>query len=152
MALSSVPVTSATPSANSNGFTSLSGLEETSDELGEDEATVVSTSISAAHKYDFHMVYSPAYRVPLLLLRGQRLDGTLLTEEEMAADLPAQTAEVMNDGRKWLFLTRQVRNLTDILRLYSPSMTCFSNGGIAHKSKSLVMTFLSVLLSTASEP
>ena len=109
VALPNIPITSSTPSGIIGGATSLSELEEPLDDLGEDEATVVSTSITVAHKYDFHMVYSPAYRVPFLLLRGQRLDGTLLTEEEMAADLPAQTAELVSDGRKWLFLTRQVK-------------------------------------------
>ncbi|GAQ81542.1 hypothetical protein KFL_000830240 [Klebsormidium nitens] len=107
VALSNIPAMSATPSEIAAESSMLTGLEEPLDELDEDTATLVFPSTAAAHTYDFHMVYSPAYRVPFLLLRGQRLDGTLLTEEEMAADLPAQTAELVNDGRKWLFLTRQ---------------------------------------------
>jgi hypothetical protein len=83
-------------------------FEEAPPELSEDEATVLLDKDIRVHKYDFHIVYSPAYRVPFLLLRGQHLNGALLSEEETAADLPSQSAAAASDGRKWTFLTQQV--------------------------------------------
>eukprot|EP00696_Hemimastix_kukwesjijk_P001380 gnl/Hemi2/11751_TR4031_c0_g1_i2.p1 gnl/Hemi2/11751_TR4031_c0_g1~~gnl/Hemi2/11751_TR4031_c0_g1_i2.p1 ORF type:complete len:171 (-),score=43.87 gnl/Hemi2/11751_TR4031_c0_g1_i2:25-483(-) len=41
------------------------------------------------HVYEFHIVYSPTFNVPLLLFRGSTFDGTPLTYEESWNDIPA---------------------------------------------------------------
>ncbi|KAI3950841.1 hypothetical protein MKX01_021962 [Papaver californicum] len=58
------------------------------------------------HYYDFHIVYSNSYRVPVLYFRGYRSDGQILTLDEVERDLPANSLKVLRES-KWTFITQE---------------------------------------------
>ncbi|KAI3900913.1 hypothetical protein MKW98_026480 [Papaver atlanticum] len=58
------------------------------------------------HYYDFHIVYSNSYRVPVLYSRGYRSDGQILTLDEIERDLPANSLKVLRES-KWTFITQE---------------------------------------------
>ncbi|XP_026423877.1 ubiquitin-like-conjugating enzyme ATG10 isoform X1 [Papaver somniferum] len=58
------------------------------------------------HHYDFHIVYSNSYRVPVLYFRGYRSDGQILTLDEVERDLPANSLKVLRES-KWTFITQE---------------------------------------------
>ncbi|XP_025824682.1 ubiquitin-like-conjugating enzyme ATG10 isoform X2 [Panicum hallii] len=58
------------------------------------------------HVYDFHVVYSYSYKVPVLYFQGHRSDGQLLTLDEIKQHLPSNSLKVLGES-KWTFITRE---------------------------------------------
>ncbi|XP_025014559.1 ubiquitin-like-conjugating enzyme ATG10 isoform X2 [Ricinus communis] len=58
------------------------------------------------HYYDFHIVYSNSYRVPVLYFRGYCSDGRPLQLNEIEKDLPTCSAKVLLES-KWTFITQE---------------------------------------------
>ncbi|KAF6137565.1 hypothetical protein GIB67_031844 [Kingdonia uniflora] len=58
------------------------------------------------HFYDFHIVYSNSYRVPVLYFRGYHYDGQPLTLENIEIDLPTNSLEILKES-KWTFMTQE---------------------------------------------
>ncbi|KAF0701406.1 Aste57867_8108 [Aphanomyces stellatus] len=73
--------------AVSGGMRNLLNEDEGDDEEGfpGGDPCVVSTAIGAhsVFFYDFHVVFSPTYRAPVLFLRGTNLDGTILNPTQV---------------------------------------------------------------------
>ncbi|CAN6200179.1 unnamed protein product [Urochloa humidicola] len=59
------------------------------------DAWVQSSSVNI-HVYDFHVVYSHSYKVPVLYFQGHRSDGQLLTLDEIKQDLPSNSLKVLS--------------------------------------------------------
>ncbi|XP_062081366.1 ubiquitin-like-conjugating enzyme ATG10 [Humulus lupulus] len=73
-----------------------------------DNATLVesSNSVGGVHSYDFHIVYSASYRVPVLYFRAYLTDGQPLELDEIEKDLPSSSAKVLVES-KWTFITQE---------------------------------------------
>ncbi|KAL6271060.1 hypothetical protein ACE6H2_027971 [Prunus campanulata] len=72
-----------------------------------DNATLVETNNSPqVCYYDFHIVYSDSYRVPVLYFRSYYIDGHPLALDEIEKDLPACSAKVLLES-KWTFITQE---------------------------------------------
>ncbi|XP_042754044.1 ubiquitin-like-conjugating enzyme ATG10 isoform X1 [Lactuca sativa] len=56
--------------------------------------------------YDFHVVYSSSYRVPVLYFHAQTSDGQPLNVGEIEKNLPTKSSDVLMDS-KWTFITQQ---------------------------------------------
>ncbi|XP_057985130.1 ubiquitin-like-conjugating enzyme ATG10 isoform X2 [Hevea brasiliensis] len=89
----------------------VSRLEEEKTSLSEkeeaiDDATLVHSNHHEVHYYDFHIVYSASYRVPVLYFRGYDSDGLPLQLNEIEKDLPACSAKVLLES-KWTFITQE---------------------------------------------
>lgn len=69
-----------------------------------DDATLVCPEHEVNH-YDFHIVYSPSYRVPVLYFRSYHSDGQPLPISEIEKDLPGHSAELLLES-KWTFITQ----------------------------------------------
>ncbi|CAN6268399.1 unnamed protein product [Urochloa humidicola] len=71
------------------------------------ELMVVQSSSGNIHVYDFHVVYSHSYKVPVLYFQCHRSDGQLLTLDEIKQDLPSNSLKVLSES-KWTFITREL--------------------------------------------
>lgn len=71
-----------------------------------DNATLVQSSDDEAHYYDFHIVYSNSYRVPVLYFRGYCIDGQPLVLVDIEKDLPANSSKMLTES-KWTFITQE---------------------------------------------
>ncbi|KAG8640413.1 ubiquitin-like-conjugating enzyme ATG10 isoform X2 [Manihot esculenta] len=71
-----------------------------------DDATLVHSNHHEVHYYDFHIVYSASYRVPVLYFRGYDSEGLPLQLNEIEKDLPACSAKVLLES-KWTFITQE---------------------------------------------
>ncbi|XP_044503469.1 ubiquitin-like-conjugating enzyme ATG10 isoform X2 [Mangifera indica] len=71
-----------------------------------DSATLVESCDHETHYYDFHIVYSASYRVPVLYFRSYFGDGQPLVLDEIEKDLPACSAKVLLES-KWTFITQE---------------------------------------------
>ncbi|KAK4771156.1 hypothetical protein SAY87_031688 [Trapa incisa] len=72
-----------------------------------DDATLVESSdLETHHYYDFHIVYSFSYRVPLLYFRVYGADGQPLALSEFERDLPVGSADELLKS-KWTFITQE---------------------------------------------
>jgi len=71
-----------------------------------DDAILVQSCGNDIHHYDFHVVYSSSYRVPVLYFRAYYSDGQPLMLDEIEKDLPANSAKVLSES-KWTFLTQE---------------------------------------------
>ncbi|KAF9669700.1 hypothetical protein SADUNF_Sadunf14G0134500 [Salix dunnii] len=69
-----------------------------------DNATLVQSKHHEAHYYDFHIVYSSSYRVPVLYFRAYCSDGRPLLLNDIEKDLPACSSKVLLET-KWSFIT-----------------------------------------------
>ncbi|XP_020107550.1 ubiquitin-like-conjugating enzyme ATG10 [Ananas comosus] len=76
------------------------------EELVDDDATLVCGNNDDLHAYDFHIVYSYSYRVPILYFRGYRSDGHPLSLDEIVMDLPPHSSNTLKES-KWTFLTQE---------------------------------------------
>ncbi|KAK7386222.1 hypothetical protein VNO78_26283 [Psophocarpus tetragonolobus] len=89
--------------------TSLTQKEESNISQGEeslDHATLVCSEHEVNH-YDFHIIYSASYRVPVLYFRSYHSDGQLLPfNNEIEKDLPGHTAKLRSES-KWTFMTQE---------------------------------------------
>uniref|UniRef100_A0A453CBD2 Ubiquitin-like-conjugating enzyme ATG10 n=1 Tax=Aegilops tauschii subsp. strangulata TaxID=200361 RepID=A0A453CBD2_AEGTS len=102
------------------GFVALEGvyriragsqIEESSDDPVPDDDVVghdtsVQSSRDNVHLYDFHIVYSFSYKVPVLYFQGLQAGGQLLTLDEIKKDLPPHSLQLLNES-KWTFITRE---------------------------------------------
>ncbi|XP_015886131.3 ubiquitin-like-conjugating enzyme ATG10 isoform X1 [Ziziphus jujuba] len=70
-----------------------------------DNATLVESNSCELHFYDFHIVYSAAYRVPVLYFRVYSIDGQPLVLDELK-DLPACSEKLLLES-KWTFITQE---------------------------------------------
>lgn len=70
-----------------------------------DQATLVCPEHEVNH-YDFHIIYSPSYRVPVLYFRSYHSDGQLLPFNEIERDLPGHSAKLRSES-KWTFITHE---------------------------------------------
>ncbi|KAK4845347.1 hypothetical protein QYF36_003904 [Acer negundo] len=83
------------------------GEEETScskEEEPIDTATLVQSFGREVHFYDFHIVYSASYRVPVFYFRAYCSGGQPLALDEIEKDLPTCSAKVLL-ASKWTFIT-----------------------------------------------
>ncbi|PWA34762.1 autophagocytosis-associated family protein [Artemisia annua] len=71
-----------------------------------DNATLVHSSDGDGYRYDFHVVYSSSYRVPVLYFRAHSSDGQPLSLEEIEKNLPTTSANALIES-KWTFITQQ---------------------------------------------
>ncbi|XP_004290115.1 PREDICTED: ubiquitin-like-conjugating enzyme ATG10 [Fragaria vesca subsp. vesca] len=71
-----------------------------------DDATLVESSGSQVCYYDFHIIYSDSYRVPVLYFRGYYIDGQPLGWDEIEKDLPVCSSKVLLES-KWTFITQE---------------------------------------------
>ncbi|XP_077225439.1 ubiquitin-like-conjugating enzyme ATG10 [Tasmannia lanceolata] len=71
-----------------------------------DNATLVQSHDQETHIYDFHIVYSPSYRVPVLYFRGYRCDGQPLEFEDIKKELPLYSSRILMEA-KWTFMTQE---------------------------------------------
>ncbi|KAL8146730.1 ubiquitin-like-conjugating enzyme ATG10 [Apium graveolens] len=71
-----------------------------------DNATLVQSSDGEAHYFDFHIVYSNSYRVPVLYFRGYCIDGQPLMLDDIEKDLPANSSKLLSES-KWTFITQE---------------------------------------------
>ncbi|KAJ3696805.1 hypothetical protein LUZ61_000510 [Rhynchospora tenuis] len=71
-----------------------------------DEATLVDVYNHDAHLYDFHVVYSFTYRVPVLYFRGYKSDGCQLSLDEIKEELPSHAVQILEKS-KWTFMTQE---------------------------------------------
>ncbi|KAI4354099.1 hypothetical protein L6164_002998 [Bauhinia variegata] len=56
--------------------------------------------------YDFHIVYSASYRVPVLYFRAYHTDGQPLLFNDIEKDLPGNSAKLPSES-KWTFITQE---------------------------------------------
>jgi len=56
------------------------------------------------HVYDYYVVYSPTYQVPVLYFQATHHDGQMLTMEEVWADVPLSYRD---ESMRWNFITQQ---------------------------------------------
>ncbi|KAJ1271723.1 hypothetical protein BS78_06G148100 [Paspalum vaginatum] len=70
-----------------------------------DDAWVESSS-GNVHVYDYHVVYSFSYKVPMLYFRGYYTSGQLLTLDEVKEGLPSDSLKVLTES-KWTFITQE---------------------------------------------
>ncbi|RDX78058.1 Ubiquitin-like-conjugating enzyme ATG10 [Mucuna pruriens] len=70
-----------------------------------DYATLVCPEDEVNH-YDFHIVYSSSYRVPVLYFRSYHSDGQFLPLNEIEKDLPGHSAKLRSES-KWTFITHE---------------------------------------------
>ncbi|EOA32931.1 hypothetical protein CARUB_v10016257mg [Capsella rubella] len=59
-----------------------------------------------AHYYDFHLVYSASYKVPVLYFRGYCSDGQPLSLDVIKKDLPSCSVSLLAES-KWTFITQE---------------------------------------------
>ncbi|CAL1407895.1 unnamed protein product [Linum trigynum] len=80
------------------------------DEESTDSATLVQTSSgndnAQPYYFDFHIIYSASFRVPVLYFRAYCSDGRSLGLNEIESVLPANSAKVLLES-KWTFITQE---------------------------------------------
>ncbi|KAF3434949.1 hypothetical protein FNV43_RR22036 [Rhamnella rubrinervis] len=70
-----------------------------------DNATLVESSSREVNFFDFHIVYSATYRVPVLYFRAYSIDGKPLVLDELKG-LPACSEKLLLES-KWTFITQE---------------------------------------------
>lgn len=66
----------------------------------------VQSHFDEMHRYDFHIVYSTSYRVPVLYFRAYCSDGQPLVLDDIEKDLPGNSAKLLMES-KWTFITQE---------------------------------------------
>uniref|UniRef100_A0A0E0MMS4 Ubiquitin-like-conjugating enzyme ATG10 n=1 Tax=Oryza punctata TaxID=4537 RepID=A0A0E0MMS4_ORYPU len=66
----------------------------------------VQSSSENLHVYNYHVVYSFSYKVPVLYFQGHHAGGQLLTLDEIKEDLPSHSLKLLGES-KWTFITRE---------------------------------------------
>ncbi|XVE78221.1 hypothetical protein DITRI_Ditri13aG0127300 [Diplodiscus trichospermus] len=85
------------------------GEEETSCSRNEDvidDATLVQSDQHELHYYDFHVVYSYTFKVPVLYFRAFCSDGRPLPLDQIEKDLPSCSSKELSKS-KWAFITQE---------------------------------------------
>ncbi|XP_078447500.1 autophagocytosis-associated family protein isoform X3 [Wolffia australiana] len=107
----------------------LTGLDGCSsdEDPGIDGATLVKNPDSRTHLYDYHILYSFSYNVPMLYFRGYQYDGQQLQLEEIMADFSLSSSIGSLTESTWTFITTEVVGLKIPLGLHAhvniPSLT-----------------------------
>ncbi|CAH8290760.1 unnamed protein product [Eruca vesicaria subsp. sativa] len=71
-----------------------------------DHTVLVQDVEDEAHYYDYHIVYSASYMVPMLYFRGYSSDGKPLSLEVIKRDLPSSSVSLLLES-KWTFITQE---------------------------------------------
>ncbi|KAL8243477.1 hypothetical protein R6Q59_009735 [Mikania micrantha] len=71
-----------------------------------DNATLVQSSGDDGHWYDFHVVFSSSYSVPVLYFHAYSSDGQPLNKNEIENNLPTESAKMLKES-KWTFITQE---------------------------------------------
>ncbi|XP_073143594.1 ubiquitin-like-conjugating enzyme ATG10 [Henckelia pumila] len=71
-----------------------------------DTAKLVRNHDPEVHHYNFHIVYSLSYRVPVLYFHAYCSDGQPLALEDIEKDIPVNSAQLLTKS-KWTFLTQE---------------------------------------------
>ncbi|CAN8260141.1 unnamed protein product [Cochlearia groenlandica] len=71
-----------------------------------DHTILVKKGEKEAHYYDFHIVYSASYGVPVLYFRGCCSGGEALSLDVIKKDLPSCSVSLMLES-KWTFITHE---------------------------------------------
>ncbi|KAK9281280.1 hypothetical protein L1049_004177 [Liquidambar formosana] len=71
-----------------------------------DNALSVQSYSHEVHCYDFHIVYSTSYRVPVLYFRAYCSDGQPLVLDDIEKDFPVNSAKLLLES-KWTFITQE---------------------------------------------
>lgn len=71
-----------------------------------DSTILVQSHFDEMHRYDFHIVYSTSYRVPVLYFRAYCSDGQPLVLDDIEKDLPGNSAKLLMES-KWTFITQE---------------------------------------------
>ncbi|XP_042481823.1 ubiquitin-like-conjugating enzyme ATG10 [Macadamia integrifolia] len=69
-----------------------------------DDATLVESYAEEIHFYDFHIIHSASYRVPVLYFRAYYSDGRFLALDDIKEDLPPSSLKMLQES-KWTFIT-----------------------------------------------
>ncbi|XP_078447499.1 autophagocytosis-associated family protein isoform X2 [Wolffia australiana] len=87
----------------------LTGLDGCSsdEDPGIDGATLVKNPDSRTHLYDYHILYSFSYNVPMLYFRGYQYDGQQLQLEEIMADFSLSSSIGSLTESTWTFITTE---------------------------------------------
>ncbi|CAH9073490.1 unnamed protein product [Cuscuta europaea] len=72
-----------------------------------DSAALVQPQRCERCRYDFHIVYSLSYRVPVLYFRAYWSDGQPLALQELEKNIPESTRQELT-VHKWTFITQEV--------------------------------------------
>ncbi|CAK9139446.1 unnamed protein product [Ilex paraguariensis] len=75
-----------------------------------DELFIDTATLSCGHEvhhYNFHVTYSPSYRVPVLYFYAYSSDGQPLMLDDIEKDLPANSGKLLLES-KWTFITQEV--------------------------------------------
>lgn len=107
-----------------------------------DTAKLIRNHDSAVHHYDFHIVYSLSYRVPVLYFRAYCSDGQPLALEDIEKDIPVNSAQLLTKS-KWTFLTQEEHPIMnrpwctlhpcgtmEWMKLLLGNKTCIDQGGL----------------------
>lgn len=76
------------------------------DNVSTDPAMLVHQGSDEVHYYDFHIVYSSSYKIPVLYFRGYSNDGQSLMLDQIERDLPVNSSKLLTES-KWTFITQQ---------------------------------------------
>ncbi|XP_022848934.1 ubiquitin-like-conjugating enzyme ATG10 isoform X1 [Olea europaea var. sylvestris] len=71
-----------------------------------DDAILVQDYCREVNHYDFHIVYSASYRVPVLYFRAYQSDGQTLVLDEIEKDIPPNSGKLLRES-KWTFITQE---------------------------------------------
>lgn len=71
-----------------------------------DSATLILRDNDETHIYDFHIVYSFSYMVPVLYFRGYQCGGQPLDLDDIRKDLPCYSLSILRES-KWTFMTME---------------------------------------------
>ncbi|KAJ4954049.1 hypothetical protein NE237_030881 [Protea cynaroides] len=71
-----------------------------------DDATMVQSYDEETHFFDFHIVHSASYRVPVLYFRAYSSDGRFLALDDMKTVLPHSSLKILEES-KWTFITQE---------------------------------------------
>ncbi|XP_073040381.1 ubiquitin-like-conjugating enzyme ATG10 isoform X2 [Primulina eburnea] len=80
-----------------------------------DTAKLVRNHDSGTHHYNFHIVYSLSYRVPVLYFRAYCSDGQPLALKDIEKDIPADSVQLLTKS-KWTFLTQELVNAESFMQ------------------------------------
>lgn len=82
--------------------------DEDYDDDGDDTEDIAALVLDGGnediHTYDFHIIYSYSYKVPVLYFRGCKHDGQPLDSRTVEKDLPLYSSTIMKES-KWTYVT-----------------------------------------------
>ncbi|OIT32125.1 PREDICTED: ubiquitin-like-conjugating enzyme ATG10 [Nicotiana attenuata] len=91
---------------NQCGLAGIVDLSCSNEDVFTDTAILVQKHSQERHHYDFHIVYSSSFRVPVLYFRAYCSDGEPLAIEDLEKEFPAYTTQELAIS-KWTFITQE---------------------------------------------